>query len=220
MTSIADKKKINKADYEFKKREGEKLLKRPGDIDGLAFRMMDLKDCTVNLFDHIAQITIDRCENTTFIIGPVKQSVFFRDCKNCTIHVACSQFRCRDLYDSTVYLYVANEPVIEDAKNVTFAPYNVAYPLLDQHCASVGFEIAVNKWAMVFDFTENEDGTKNCSQMDPSQFSIVTKDIEGISSKPTLVFPYPAKYGGTLDDNLVFESKDESMKTFDIKSSS
>jgi hypothetical protein len=55
--AAAQKKKINKADYEFKKREGEHdLTKKPGDIDGLAFRMMDLKDCTVSLYDHIAQV--------------------------------------------------------------------------------------------------------------------------------------------------------------------
>ena len=86
-------------------------------------------------------MTIDRCENTTFIIGPVKQSIFFRNCKNCRIHVACSQFRCRDLNDSTVYLYVVNEPVIESSSNVTIAPYNVAYPHLDQHVAACGFDL-------------------------------------------------------------------------------
>lgn len=52
----AQKKKINKADYEFRQREGEQLEKRPGEIDGLAFRMMDLKDCTVSLLDHVAQV--------------------------------------------------------------------------------------------------------------------------------------------------------------------
>lgn len=54
----AQKKKINKADYEFRQREGEELVKRPGEIDGMAFRMMDLKDCTVSLYDHIAQVSI------------------------------------------------------------------------------------------------------------------------------------------------------------------
>jgi len=32
---------------------------------------------------------IDQCKNTTFIIGPVKGSVFFRDCTDCVISVAC-----------------------------------------------------------------------------------------------------------------------------------
>ena len=52
----AAKKKINKADYEFKERDGEELTKNPGQIDGMAFRMMDLKNCKVSLLDHIAQV--------------------------------------------------------------------------------------------------------------------------------------------------------------------
>lgn len=53
------KKKINKADYEFRERQGETLIKKPGEIDGLAFRIMDLSDCTVGLYDHIAQVSRD-----------------------------------------------------------------------------------------------------------------------------------------------------------------
>lgn len=56
-STISAKKKINKADYEFKQRDGEELMKKPGDIDGMAFRMMDLKNCTVSLLDHIAQVS-------------------------------------------------------------------------------------------------------------------------------------------------------------------
>lgn len=55
--------------------------------------MADLEGCNVYVLDHTSQILIDRCNNTNFYLGPVKSSVFFRDCENCTIHVACNQFR-------------------------------------------------------------------------------------------------------------------------------
>ena len=35
------------------------------------------------------QITIDKCKNCTFVIGPIKGSIFLRDCENCIVHVAC-----------------------------------------------------------------------------------------------------------------------------------
>ena len=89
---------------------------------------------------------IDRCHDTTFFIGPIKGSVFFRDCTNCTISVACSQFRCRDLTDSTVYLYAANDPVIESSNNLRFGPYNLAYPKLDEHAKAAGLRAEENKW--------------------------------------------------------------------------
>jgi len=32
-----------------------------------------------------------------------------------------------------VYLYAANDPVIESSNNLKFAPFNLAYPMLDEH---------------------------------------------------------------------------------------
>lgn len=87
--SITKKKKLNKADYMFKDKEGETLTKNPGDINGIMFAIKDLKDCTVYLMDHMAQITIDRCTGCTFLIGPVNASLFIRDCSDCTVSIAC-----------------------------------------------------------------------------------------------------------------------------------
>ena len=54
--SVGKKKKLNRADFMFKDKEGETLIKRPGDINGIDFAIKDLKNCTVFLLDHIAQI--------------------------------------------------------------------------------------------------------------------------------------------------------------------
>ena len=106
-TKPAPKKKLNRADYMFVDKTGEELIKLPGKVNGLDFQIRDLTDCTVYLLDttaqvivsrsHLLQIMVDRCKNTTFYIGPVKGSIFVRDCTNCRVTVACSQFRCRDL---------------------------------------------------------------------------------------------------------------------------
>lgn len=125
----------------------------------------DLEACTVILLDHSAQITVDRCHNTKFYIGPIKASIFFRDCSNCEITVSCSQFRCRNLTDTLVYVYTPNDPIVESSNKLTFAPYNFKYPLLEKHT-----ELAVllgtfkddegvvqkkfNRWNTIHDFTK------------------------------------------------------------------
>mmetsp|Transcript_16433 Transcript_16433/g.11600 ORF Transcript_16433/g.11600 Transcript_16433/m.11600 type:complete len:87 (-) Transcript_16433:50-310(-) len=76
---------------------------------------------------------VDKCKNCTFFIGPISGSIFVRDCSGMKISVACQQFRCRDLIDSTVYLYASNDPVIEASNNIVFAPYNFMYPKLSEH---------------------------------------------------------------------------------------
>ena len=57
-----------------------------------------------------------------------------------------------------VYLYALNDPIIESSSNLTFAPYNVAYPLLDEHAKTVGFDTSVNKWDLIFDFNKKDSG--------------------------------------------------------------
>ena len=52
--SIGKKKKLNKADFMFRDKDGETLFKGPGKINGIDFMIKDLKNCTVFLLDHIA----------------------------------------------------------------------------------------------------------------------------------------------------------------------
>lgn len=60
-----------------------------------------------------------------------------------------------------------------------------------------------NRWDLIFDFTEyDEAGNKkeNFHVIEPSDFSIVTKEVEG-DDTPASSIPVPQKYGGSLPDN-------------------
>jgi hypothetical protein len=45
--------------------------------------------------------------------GPCADSVFARDCRDCTFHAVCQQWRTRDCTDCKLSLWCPNEPVIE-----------------------------------------------------------------------------------------------------------
>ena len=156
----------------FKSQKDQMLVKMPGDINGMDFMIKDLENCTVMMLDYTAQITIDRCKNTKFYIGPVKASIFFRDCSDCEITVSCSQYRCRDLVNSKLFLYTPNDPIVESSSRLTIGPYNFRYPGLKEHALAavvVGeftdddgiVQTKINKWSQVFDFTKREDGELN-----------------------------------------------------------
>ena len=216
MADAAPKKKLNREDFTFKNKQGETLVKKPGDINGIQFMIKDLKDCVVQLLDHTGQIQVDRCEGCTFFIGPIKSSLFIRDCKNCNVHVACSQFRCRDLYDSKVYLFASNDPIIESSNNLTFYPYNVTYPKLREHATAADLPIAENKWDLIFDFTKKKSGS-NFSIGDAKDWKIERIQVEGLEEVKDAVFPYPQKYGGTVPDGAKFGSADDTMQQFGVE---
>lgn len=50
----------------------------------------------------------------------------------------------------------------------------------------------VNKWDLIFDFTKDENGSnEHYNLLEPSQFQIISKEIEGVEGKPVMPFPYP-----------------------------
>ena len=40
----------------FTNKTGEELIKKPGDINGIDFKIQNLTDCTVYILDHTAQV--------------------------------------------------------------------------------------------------------------------------------------------------------------------
>ena len=50
------KKKFNRLDYIIEKKNGETIIKMPGQIEGRAFAIRYLENCKVYLYDHSAQV--------------------------------------------------------------------------------------------------------------------------------------------------------------------
>lgn len=81
------------------------------------------RGCRVNSMLHLAPGV-----NCTIFLGPIKGSIFVRDCSNCRLVVSCQQFRSRDCHDCEVLLHVGSVPIIESTKAIAFG--NVLFALL------------------------------------------------------------------------------------------
>ena len=135
------------------------VVRAPGQIDGQQFIVDNCKDCVVHVLDHCAQVTIDDCVGCTIVIGPCADSVFARDCRDCTFHAVCQQWRTRDCADCRLYVWVPNEPVIEGCSGMEIGAWNVAYPRLRAHFQSADLDPArENRWQDVYNFTPPSPG--------------------------------------------------------------
>ena len=75
----------------------------PGSIAGAPFALENLgAEAHVALLDHCDQVTVDECDSSTVVIGP-SSTVFLRDCRGCTFHVAANQIRLRDVTDCRIF---------------------------------------------------------------------------------------------------------------------
>lgn len=91
---------------------------------------------------------MDRLQRCRVLIGASCESVFMRNCVDCTFSIAwcvptrqqlarrvtrtistCSkQLRTRDCARCVTHLYAKTDPIIEKSYAMEFLPYNVAYP--------------------------------------------------------------------------------------------
>ena len=104
----------------------------------------------------------------------------------------------RTKFSSSIYLYSANDPVIEASSGLKFAPFNLGYPKLREQAIAAELNPNENKWELVFDFTNK--GESNFSVIPPSEWKTETITIPDDDSPPEMVFDYPKRYGGNLSD--------------------
>jgi protein XRP2 len=159
-TEFTDKRKYRRymfvTYYRFADKKGETLVKKPGEVNGEAFSLMNLEDCTVKILDHSDQFQADNIKNCKLFIGPCCESVFLRNCTGCTVTVACKQLRTRDCSDCDIFLYVKTDPIVETSSLMRFGPYNGAYPKQDEHFTSANLDPTDNHWKRLFDFNKGD----------------------------------------------------------------
>ena len=82
---MALSKKQKRENLQFKDREDETLLKKPGELNGSSFQISNLRNCTVHLCDRVNtvgtrdEVYVDGCSGTRVFVGPVESSIFVRN---------------------------------------------------------------------------------------------------------------------------------------------
>lgn len=136
----------------FKNLVGQTLTMVGDDITLKDIWLENLKDCKVKLEGSASTIHMTGLVKCTVLVGPVSTSVYVDDCADSHFVVACQQLRIHRTTSSGFYVDVSSRPIIEDCKDVGFAPYNWTYVDIEQHYAQSGLSRDVNNWHDVADF--------------------------------------------------------------------
>lgn len=104
--------------FTFRQIVNGKRIKSIGEVEGQPFEIIDCNDSELLVLDYSDQVQIDECVNCKIFIGASSESVFVRNCCDCTITVACKQLRTRDCKRCTFYLFAKTAPVIETSSQI------------------------------------------------------------------------------------------------------
>ena len=118
-------KKLNPKDFMFSRQSNQPwLYKAPGSCNGQAdFIVEECQKSTIVIKDHITQCSIDLCTGCLIMVAVCEGSCFIRDCRDCTVVVACGQLRMRDCQRVRVFTLAGSQPVIESSSQVQFGCY-------------------------------------------------------------------------------------------------
>jgi hypothetical protein len=110
----------------------------------------------VLLLDVSSQVTIDRCTNCTFVIGPCSGSIFLRDSENCSLSAVCRQLRTRACAKCDVFAHTLGA-IVETSSHMRFERWNAAYPGQAAHFQKATLDVAQSNWADVYDFNKGDN---------------------------------------------------------------
>lgn len=136
----------------FKDLSQQNLVKFRQEIEKQDVGLHRLENCTVYLYGAPSTIFISGLNDCHIFAGPVSTSVFIENCRRCTFIFACQQLRVHSCSDSYFYMHVTSRTIIEDCKDLHFAPYNWTYDGQDEDFITAGLDKKNNNWSSIDDF--------------------------------------------------------------------
>lgn len=154
-----------------------------------------LTHCTILITGVPTQLRVDHLTDCNLLVGPIAGSVHMEHAVNCNITLCSRQIRLHDSTHTHFYCFVNSHPIIERCHSVHFAPYNLQYPLYEQHFQQSKLNATVNMWSAVNDFNWlKQQQSPNWSILEEAQRKAVTlhdDDFAAVSadsqSKPLVV---------------------------------
>lgn len=101
----------------------------------------------IYLLSPLRAVTVEKCRNTTVILGPVEAFIHLSNCENVIIIAPSRSVMVSGSTLCTLYLLTPNRPLLLSGNDtIMLAPYHTHYPLLEQHMGNVGLTSTLNQW--------------------------------------------------------------------------
>jgi TBCC domain-containing protein 1 len=134
------------------------VIKGEDELMGARIHIQACREAFVYLLAPLRHVSIDHCQNCTFVLGAVEGIVNLIHCTQCTVIAMCGQLQTRESALCVFHLCTPCKPVfLSGNDNLRLAPYHTFYPSLDQHMARAGLTPGLNKWDSPIVTEESEE---------------------------------------------------------------
>ncbi|XP_036401354.1 TBCC domain-containing protein 1 [Megalops cyprinoides] len=120
------------------------------DSDKLAGANVKLHRCSeafIYLLCPLRSVSLDKCRNSTVVLGPVETSVYVQSCENVRVVCVAGRLAVGASSHCTLHVLTPTRPLLLPGNvALTLGPFHTHYPSLEDHMASVGLAVVPNVW--------------------------------------------------------------------------
>ncbi|VVC35643.1 Tubulin-specific chaperone C, N-terminal,Tubulin binding cofactor C-like domain,C-CAP/cofactor C-like [Cinara cedri] len=143
--------KVYKEDCGFRNRSNENLKLTEEETLSKDIALDALSNCNVFICGTPSTVRVSSL-STCKIFACVSTSIFVENCKDTIFVCASQQLRIHDTVATDFYIYVTSSAIIENCKQLRFAPITLNSPLIEKSFELTGFDQSNNNWKVINDF--------------------------------------------------------------------
>ncbi|XP_017325087.1 TBCC domain-containing protein 1 [Ictalurus punctatus] len=123
------------------------LAKDSEKLAGANIKLHRCSEAFIYLLSPLRSVTLDKCRDSTVVLGPVETSVHMQSCENVRLVCVAGRLAVGGSTDCTVHALTPTRPLLLPGNaSLTLGPFHTHYPSLEDHMASVGLAVVPNLW--------------------------------------------------------------------------
>ncbi|XP_051006719.1 TBCC domain-containing protein 1 isoform X1 [Acomys russatus] len=155
------------------------LAKSSDTLVGAHVRVHRCNKSFIYLLSPLRSVTIEKCRNSTFVLGPVETALHLHDCENLKVIAVCHRLSISSTTGCTFHVMTPSRPLILSGnQRVTFAPYHTYYPTLEDHMARAGLATVPNLWDNPMVVCRESSDTRVFQLLPPCEFYVFITPFE------------------------------------------
>ncbi|XP_056098053.1 TBCC domain-containing protein 1 [Rhinichthys klamathensis goyatoka] len=173
------------------------LAKDSEKLNDANIKLHRCSEAFIYLLSPLRSVTLDKCRNSTVVLGPVRTSVHIQSCENVRVVCVVGHLIVGGSFHCTIHALTPTRPLLLPGNvSLTLGPFHTHYPTLEDHMASVGLAVVPNLWDQPLLFgAEGSTSDAGCYHIQPpSEFYplVIPFQMEGDNCE----FPWdlPADY--------------------------
>uniref|UniRef100_A0A3Q1EWA7 TBCC domain-containing protein 1 n=1 Tax=Acanthochromis polyacanthus TaxID=80966 RepID=A0A3Q1EWA7_9TELE len=169
------------------------LAKTSDKLTGANIKIHRCSDAFIYLLSPLRSVSVDKCRDSTVVLGPVETSVHIHSCHNLRVVCVAGRIAIGASSRCTIHALTPTRPLLLPGNtDITLGPFHTFYPSLEDHMASVGLAVVPNAW-------DHPDHA--CFRLlPPSEFHTIVVPFEMEGDTCEVPGGFPPQYQAALDE--------------------